>query len=179
MILCSVLPVAALAAVALSGAAFAHAAHGGAGGLVSGFTHPDLGLHHAVAMVAVGLLVALLLDVPAICLLPAVLPVVMAVAVALGGLGLPIALAAWPPAWVAGLVAGSFPLFHAHAHDGELPVTLDPFAHALGFVLSTGLLHGADILRGVLAAPPHERRAVPCGGGAISRAGSGFLAGRS
>jgi hydrogenase/urease accessory protein HupE len=51
----TILPAAAVTWIALAGAAAAHVDHGGAGGFISGFTHPILGWDHVAAMVAVGL----------------------------------------------------------------------------------------------------------------------------
>ena len=185
---------AALALIAFSNAAFAHADHGQAGGFISGFTHPILGWDHVAAMVAVGLWGAFL-GRPAIWILPVVFPLVMALAAALGVIGVPlpgvetgiagsavvlgllIAFAVRPPLWAAGLVVGVFAVFHGHAHGTELPTAVNPFAYAVGFVLSTGLLHAAGILFGLLVSLPAGKLAIRGGGGLISLAGIGFLTG--
>ena len=59
----------------------------------------------------------------------------------------------------------------------ELPEAVNPLAYAVGFVLSTGLLHAAGIALGLLIAMPHGKLAVRGGGGLISLAGAGFLFG--
>src|SRR6056297_2342282 len=177
-----------------AGGAHAHEATGVAGGFASGFMHPILGWDHVAAMVAVGLWGAFL-GRPAIWLLPVVFPLVMALAAAAGVIGVPlpfveagiaasaivlgllIAFAVRPPLWVAALVVGAFAVFHGHAHGTELPQAVNPFAYAVGFVLSTGLLHAAGIALGLLLALPRGALAIRGGGGLISLAGAGFLFG--
>src|SRR3954453_22136078 len=89
-----------VALVVLAGPALAHSGEGGAGGFLSGFAHPLLGLDHVVAMVAVGLWGAFL-GGPAIWLLPVVFPLVMAFGGVLGIAGVPI------PAVEAGIAASA------------------------------------------------------------------------
>ncbi|MFM1769892.1 MAG: hypothetical protein RJA22_2421 [Verrucomicrobiota bacterium] len=178
----------------LPASAQAHEATGTLGGLWSGFIHPLTGLDHMVAMVAVGLWGAFL-GARAVWLLPVVFPMVMAVGGAAGVLGLPlpavetgialsglllgllVAFAAKPPLWVAAVVVGVFGFFHGHAHGTELPGSANPLAYALGFVVSTGLLHLAGIGFGLLARWPWGRVAVRAGGGAIAAIGAAFLLG--
>ena len=178
----------------IAGPALAHTGDGYQGGFVSGFTHPILGWDHVAAMVAVGLWGAFL-GRPAIWLLPIVFPMVMAVGAALGVLGVPvpevetgialsavvlglmIVLAAKPPLWVSALLVGAFAVFHGHAHGTELPSTANAFAYAVGFVLSTGLLHILGVAFGLLTRWPAGRVAVRTAGGAISLAGVAFLTG--
>jgi urease accessory protein len=180
----------------LAAPALGHVDHGGgtAGGFVSGLTHPLFGWDHVAAMVAVGLWGAVL-GRPAIWLLPVVFPMAMALAAAAGIAGVPllgveagiaasaivlgllIVFAVRPPLWLAGVVIGVFAVFHGHAHGTELPEAADPFAYAVGFVISTGLLHAAGIALGLLVALPRGNLAVRGGGGLISLAGAGFLLG--
>ena len=75
--------------ITLAPAARAHVESGGAGSLLSGLLHPVTGLDHVVAMVAVGLWGAVL-AAPAIWLLPAAFPMVMALGGLIGLLGLPL-----------------------------------------------------------------------------------------
>ena len=184
-----VLPMLALSAVA-------HTDHGAvaSGGFISGLTHPLFGWDHVAAMVAVGLWGAFL-GRPAIWLLPVVFPLVMALAAAAGIVGVPlpavetgiaasavvlgllVALAVRPPLWVAAVVVGTFAIFHGHAHGTELPTAANPFAYAVGFVISTGLLHAAGIAFGMLMTLRRGELAVRGGGGLISLAGVGFLLG--
>src|SRR5262245_690165 len=79
----------ALALASLASPAFAHSESGVAIDFMGGFTHPIFGPDHVIAMVAVGLWGAFL-GAPAIWLLPVVFPLVMAVAGALGVLGMPL-----------------------------------------------------------------------------------------
>ncbi len=176
--------------------ALAHDGHGSGygGGFASGFLHPVLGWDHVAAMVAVGLWGGVL-GRPAIWLLPIVFPLAMAFAAALGVVGLPlpfveagiaasavviglmIALLAKPPLWFAAAIVGLFALFHGHAHGTELPATANPFAYALGFVVSTGLLHAVGIGLGLLISVPYGKTIIRGGGAVISLAGLGFLFG--
>lgn len=176
-----------------AGAAFGHAEQGVAGGLVSGLLHPIVGPDHLVAMVAVGLWGAQLKN-PAIWILPVTFPVVMAIGGLLGvaGVTLPfiemgiaasalilgavVAFNARPPLWIAALLVGIFAIFHGHAHGTELPAAANALAYGVGFVISTGLLHLAGILLGVLTRWPAGARAIRVCGGAIATLGAYFLA---
>lgn len=190
-------PIAVLATCLLSvlaSPALAHATHGYGGGFLTGFLHPVLGWDHVAAMVAVGLWGAVL-GPPAIWILPVVFPLAMSIAAALGVLGLPlpfvetgiaasafalglmILLGARVPLWASMTLVALFALFHGHAHGTALPHAANPFAYALGFVLSTGLLHAAGILFGLCIAAPWGRAAIRGGGALISLAGLGFLVG--
>ncbi len=184
-----------LAAVAFSVApAAAHEASGSVGGLVSGFMHPILGWDHVAAMVAVGLLGAVL-GAPAIYLLPIVFPLVMAGGGALGVMGVPlpgveIGIAASAlvlglmvaagrpiPLWVAAAVVAVFAVFHGHAHGTELPVAADALAYGIGFVVGTGLLHLVGIVVGLAWTWNLGRVLVRAAGGMIAVAGIAFLTG--
>ncbi len=177
---------------ALQSTADAHSGTGSAGGFVSGFMHPLTGLDHIVAMVGVGLWGAFL-GGRAMWMLPVVFPVVMAFGGAMGVLEMPlpgveigialsgivlgamVAFAAKPPLWVAGIIVGIFAIFHGHAHGTELPESANAMTFAIGFVLSTGLLHLSGIAFGLLVKWPWGRIAVRAGGVLISLIGFGFL----
>lgn len=172
--------------------ASAHSEIGNIGGFVSGFKHPLTGIDHIVAMVAVGLWGAFL-GGRAMWTLPVVFPVVMALGGAMGVLGMPlpgveigialsgiilglmVAFAAKPPLWVAAVIVGIFAIFHGHAHGTELPEAANAMTFAIGFVISTGLLHLSGIAFGLLVKWPWGRIAVRLGGGVISLVGFGFL----
>ncbi|MBC8128031.1 MAG: HupE/UreJ family protein [Gloeobacteraceae cyanobacterium ES-bin-144] len=172
--------------------ASAHSATGTVGGFVSGFTHPLTGLDHIVAMVAVGLWGAFL-GGRAMWMLPVVFPVVMAMGGALGimavpfpsvetgialsgvVLGLMVAFAVKPPLWVAAALVGFFAIFHGYAHGAEIPAAANALTFAIGFVISTGLLHLGGILFGSLVRWPWGRIAVRAGGVIITLVGFGFL----
>lgn len=180
--------------VLLANPALAHSGDGYGGGFVAGFTHPILGWDHVAAMVAVGLWGAFL-GSPAIWILPVVFPLVMAVGAATGIAGIPlpavetgialsavvlglmIVLAARPPLWIAAVLVGAFAIFHGYAHGTELPSSVNAFAYAVGFVISTGLLHMIGIAFGLLVKWPVGRVAVRGAGGLISLAGLAFLTG--
>lgn len=188
----ALLVVAAVAAVPLP--ALAHEAAASGNGFLTGFLHPILGWDHVVAMVAVGLLGAVL-GPPAIFLLPIVFPLVMAFGGALGVmavplpgveagiaisavvLGLMVAAGRQIPLAVAAVVVGAFAIFHGHAHGTELPAATDAIAYAVGFVVGTGLLHLVGIALGWPAHWSAGRTAVRALGGAIAVAGLAFLTG--
>ncbi|MEM1049207.1 MAG: HupE/UreJ family protein, partial [Pseudomonadota bacterium] len=158
---------ATLFVIAAAAPALAHTGEGYGGGFIAGFTHPILGWDHVAAMVAVGLWGAFL-GAPAIWILPVIFPLVMALGAVLGIAGIPvpavetgialsalvlglmIVFAVKPPIWVAALIVGAFAIFHGYAHGIELPGTVNAFAYAVGFVISTGLLHLLGIAFGLL-----------------------------
>jgi urease accessory protein len=177
-----------------SSCAFAHSEQGAAIDFWGGFTHPIFGLDHVIAMVAVGLWGAFL-GPPAIWVLPVVFPLVMAVAGALGVLGLPlhgvetgialsaimlgamVAGAVKPPLWIAAVLVGAFAVFHGYAHGVELPVGADAIAFSMGFVIATGMLHLAGIGFGTLSHWPAGRIAVRLAGVVVAVIGFGYLTG--
>lgn len=177
---------------AMPSTASAHSEAGSVGGFISGFIHPLSGPDHIVAMVAVGLWGAFL-GGQAMWTLPVVFPVVMALGGALGVVGVPlpgvetgialsgivlglmVGLAARPPLWVAAGIVGFFAIFHGHAHGTELPAAANPMTFAVGFVVSTGLLHLSGVALGLLTQWPWGRIAIRVGGAAIAAVGFGFL----
>jgi len=172
----------------------AHSGEGYGGGFIAGFTHPILGWDHIAAMVAVGLWGAFM-GAPAIWILPIVFPLVMAFGAVAGIVGIPlpavetgialsavvlglmIVFAIRPRIWLAAVIVGAFAIFHGYAHGTELPTTVNAFAYAVGFVISTGLLHLIGIAFGLLVKWPAGRVAVRGAGGLISLAGIAFLTG--
>ncbi len=183
-----------LVAAATAGPAVAHSSEGYGDGFIDGFTHPILGWDHMAAMVAVGLWGAFL-GAPAIWILPVVFPLVMAFGAVMGIIGVPvpavetvialsavvlglmIVFAVKPPVVVSAVIVGAFAIFHGYAHGEGLPATTNAFAYAVGFVISTGLLHLIGIAFGLLVKWPAGRVAIRSGGGLISLAGIGFLTG--
>jgi urease accessory protein len=173
--------------------AFAHSG-GVIGGLQSGLLHPVTGLDHVVAMVGVGLWGGILGGAH-VWKLPVIFPVVMAMAGALGALGVPvpgietgIALSGVVlgllvlfmvrlPGAAAAAIVGAFAVFHGHAHGTELPLAANPLTYALGFVVATGALHLAGIAFGLLMKWPQGRIAVRAAGAGIAGVGGAFLAG--
>lgn len=183
----------AVVVAALVSPALAHEAHGVAG-LQSGLLHPLIGWDHVAAMVAVGLLGAVL-GAPAIFLLPIVFPLVMAVGGGLGVAGVPlpavevgiaasavvlglmVAAGRAVPVWTAAVVVAFFAIFHGHAHGTELPEAADALAYGIGFVIGTGLLHLAGIAIGLTWRWDLGKVAVRAAGGVIAVAGVAFLTG--
>jgi urease accessory protein len=183
-----------IASAFVSTSALAHSEQGAAIDFWGGFTHPIFGLDHVIAMVAVGLWGAFL-GPPAIWLLPVVFPLVMAVAGALGVLGMPlhgvetgialsaimlgamVAGAVKPPLWIAAVLVGTFAVFHGYAHGVELPVGADAIAFSMGFVIATGMLHLAGIAFGAASHWRAGRVAVRGAGVVIAVIGLGYLTG--
>lgn len=179
--------------VVLAGPALAHIGQDGSG-LLAGILHPITGLDHVVAMVAVGLWGGIL-GRPALWQLPIAFPMIMAVAGAFGATGVPlpgvevgialsgivlgamVLFAVRMPVWAAMMIVGVFAVFHGHAHGAELPLSANPMAYALGFVLATGTLHLCGIGIGTLGQWPVGRMVVRASGAAIALAGGAFLTG--
>jgi urease accessory protein len=189
------LPITALFVATLCAASSAFAHTGGiSGGLQAGLLHPITGLDHVVAMIAVGLWGGIL-GGTAIWQLPVIFPIVMALAGALGALGLPVPgievgiavsgvvlgcmvlFMLRPPIAVAAGIVGAFAIFHGHAHGTELPEAANPLSYALGFVIATGVLHMMGIAIGQLIKWPSGRIIVRAAGAGIALAGAAFLTG--
>ncbi|RVU33711.1 HupE/UreJ family protein [Hwanghaeella grinnelliae] len=154
------------ALIAAATPASAHLPPGAYGSVAAGFSHPFFGLDHILAMVAVGLWASqlgrtamwavpttfmaamamgfglALASVP----LPMVEPMILASIVVLGAL---VALAVKLDIRFCAAVVALFALFHGHAHGGELGAA-GALQFGLGFVLATGLLHGAGVAVGIL-----------------------------
>ena len=147
--------------------AFAHLNPVEHGSFAAGLSHPLFGVDHILAMVAVGLWAALLAgsDSRALWLVPSafvstmlagfaaamagaplpfVEPVILASVVAIGLLA---AIALSVPTVAAMAMVGAFALFHGHAHGGELGAA-GAWPFAIGFALTTALLHAAGIALG-------------------------------
>jgi urease accessory protein len=170
----------------------AHVQGGEAAGFLSGILHPVSGLDHVLAMISVGLWGAQL-GAPALWLLPVTFPMVMAfggmlglmglalpgveigIAVSALGLGLAILLELRPPLWGAALVVGFFAVFHGHAHGTELPEGANGLLYSVGFVVSTGCLHGTGIALGLVHRWGSGRVALRFAGAGVALAGAGFL----
>ena len=182
----------ALLAGLLAQAAQAHSETAAGGGFVRGFLHPFSGGDHLLAMVAVGIWGAVL-GAPLLWVLPVTFPLLMvfgAVA-ALAGVTLPavepgVALsvlvlgasiaALWrAPVAAAIAVVAFFGFLHGFAHGSELPEAAAPPAYAAGFVLASGLLHGAGILVGTVRAVPRGDQVLRVLGAGIALAGAWLL----
>jgi urease accessory protein len=186
-------PILALATVfsLLAVPASAHTGIGAVSGVAAGLAHPLLGLDHLLAMVAVGLLAArlggrALWSVPA-CFVGAMivasiagmahpaLPLVeLGIAASVVILGAAIALGRRLPVGLAMALAGTFALFHGHAHGAEVPAAAGVLAYGAGFVVATIALHAVGIGLGLLARRAGNRLGpmlVRVGGGSIAAAG--------
>jgi urease accessory protein len=170
---------------------FAHAEKGVAAGFVTGFHHPISGWDHIVAMIAVGLWGAEL-GAPAIWLLPVTFPLMMAVGGFIGLIGIPlpgveigigisalalgvlVALERKLPIPVCMAIVAIFAIFHGYAHGAELKPGTSALAYSLGFVVSTGCLHGIGILIGLIHTRPVGRMIVRVAGCLIALAGAFF-----
>lgn len=148
--------------------AFAHLNPAEHGSFAAGFSHPLFGTDHILAMVAVGLWAALLAgsDRRALWLVPAAFVGTMLAGFAAGMAGAPIpfvepvilasvvtigllaAIALSVPTVAAMAVVGVFALFHGHAHGGELGAA-GAWPFAIGFALTTALLHAAGVAIGL------------------------------
>ncbi len=146
--------------------ASAHVGHGETHGLMHGFMHPIGGADHMLAMIAVGMLAAVL-GGRALWMVPASFMAMMAVgaAVAMAGvhlpfvelgislsvvaLGLAVALRLPLPMIAAMGIAGFFAVFHGYAHGAEMPIDASGASYAAGFLAATGLLHLAGIAAGM------------------------------
>ena len=188
--LAGVLSLAAMPALAHSGAA-------AASGFMAGFTHPVVGLDHVLAMVTVGLF-ASQLGGRGLWLVPAAFVAVMVLGGALGiagvavpfvelgialsvvVLGAAVALRIKAPLALAMGLVGLFAIFHGHAHGGEMPVASSGLSYGLGFLLATAALHAAGVGAGMVARGLASRTgtmAVRAAGAAIAATGLGLLGG--
>lgn len=136
----------------------AYAHPGVSGGGLHGMLHPFAGIDHLCAMIAVGIWAAQTGGRTA-WILPATFVSVMALGGILGlsGASLPyfeggifasllvlgvlIAAAIRLPLYVGMALVGGFALFHGYAHGIEMPQNAAGLNYALGFMLSTVLLH--------------------------------------
>ena len=149
-----------------STAAWAHPGHDGTAGFASGLVHPLTGFDHLVAMVLVGVWAALFAPRSKTALL---VPAAFVAAMALGFAG---------SAWLAGIpaealivaslavlgvaagaglraplplavaAAALFGFGHGLAHGFETPEGAFPALFAIGFLVSTAVLHAAGMLAG-------------------------------
>ena len=181
-----------IAAALMTLPVLAHVEAGEARGLLKGLTHPISGLDHVVAMLAVGLWGAQL-GAPALWVLPVCFPMVMAFGGMLGLLGIPlpgveigialsgivlglcVALEIRPILPVAASLVGVFAIFHGHAHGTELPEGQNGLLYSIGFVVATGLLHGAGIGVGAVHRWDWGKLSLRVAGFAIALVGGWFL----
>jgi urease accessory protein len=177
--------------------AMAHTGAGDTMGFLHGFAHPLGGLDHVLAMLAVGILAAVL-GGRALWLIPLSFLSVMLLGFALGllqvelplvelGIALSsvaIGLAAMTrhplPLSAAMTLVAVFAVFHGHAHGAEMPATTEGLGYAAGFLSATALLHLAGlagIIGMVRLTGRHARLVSRIAGGAIALGGVGVLSG--
>ena len=137
--------------------AFAHPGHGPHADLASGFLHPVTGFDHLAAMLAVGVLAAML-GGRAAWMVPAsfVSAMILGAFVSMAGLsvtgvevgivaslvvlGSLVAFNRTPTTTATIALAGGFALFHGAAHGAELPAGAAGMPYVLGFVVTTSAL---------------------------------------
>lgn len=163
-----------------AGPAAAHVGGAPASGLVAGLAHPFSGLDHALAMIAVGAwagqsgrnaawalpagFLAAMAAGAALAMLGVALPAVeAAIALSVLALGVALAFALRPAAWLATAAVAAFAVFHGHAHGAELGAGASPLASAAGFLLATASLHALGLAAIRLAARPAPRLARAMG----------------
>lgn len=138
------------------------------GGFLTGFLHPLGGLDHFLAMFAVGLWGAQI-GGRSVWTLPVTFPLIMVAGGILGILDVPLPWAeigiaisllvlgsAIALKWKANeiimlLLISIFAICHGYAHGVELPKAADPADYAIGFVVSTGLIHVFGIGMGIVS----------------------------
>lgn len=178
---------ASLVLIALPGMAQAHPGHPGHE-FNEGLLHPLTGLDHLLAMVAVGLL-AVRIGGRGLWLMPAAFLGSMLAGGLAAALGMPLPgveygimasvlvlglLVAWTrvaPLWVGAALVASFAFFHGHAHAAEMVAGGSLAPYAIGFLLSTALLHASGIAAGMALGKWISVRTVQWAGAAISAAG--------
>jgi urease accessory protein len=90
-------------------------------------------------------------------------------------LGAMVAFSVRPPVPVAMAIVAAFAVFHGHAHGAELAPGTSASAYSMGFVVSTGCLHGLGILIGLVHKWPSGARALRGAGALVAGAGLFFL----
>ena len=164
--------------------ASAHTGYGPTGGFLYGLEHPIGGLDHLLAMLAVGLWAAQI-GGRALWAVPTTFIGVMLLGGFLGmagiavpfveggilvsvfGLGVLIAAAVRLPLPASTLLVGFFALFHGHAHGAEMPAQTSGFLYALGFVVSTALLHAVGAAAGIAVGRFYAPSIVRLAGAAV------------
>ena len=147
--------------------AFAHTVDGN--GFLAGLTHPVGGIDHLLAMLSVGIL-STQLGNRHVWTVPLTFVIVMLIGGILGFeginismgliekgivssvilLGLVIASGARLPLLLIYLFVAFFGFVHGFAHGVEVPAKADPFYFAVGFVISTIIIHLVGVLIGIL-----------------------------
>ena len=132
-------------------------------GLVSGFTHPFMGLDHIIVMLAIGLWAASLNNQKAVVIVPAAfvgtmilacLLTVMGVSVpyieqgiiaSVFLLGVLLAISTRFSIGLCSVLVASFAFFHGAAHGIEMPAEVNSYLYILGFSGASIVLHAIGI----------------------------------
>lgn len=141
---------------------FAHPLSGSESGFSNGFFHPLMGLDHILAMLAVGIWAAQM-GGKAKWIIPLSFVGLMSIGGMLGMnninlpfaeigilvsvivLGVLILAGVRLPVLVSSVLVGVFALCHGHAHGAELPAAASGVTYAIGFALTTIMLHLSGI----------------------------------
>jgi urease accessory protein len=162
-----------------------------------GFMHPIGGIDHVLAMIAVGLIAALM-GGRARWAVPLSFIVAMAAAGAIGmaGIAVPatevgialsvivfgvlIAVPVRPTLTLTATAVGLFAVSHGYAHGVEMPADSSGLAFGLGFIFAAALLHllGIGVGTALTATKAHRGWLVRAGGGSFAVAGLALLTGR-
>lgn len=160
---------------------FAHTGIGATHDFMAGFVHPWLGMDHLLVMFAIGLWGYMISGRHLCCLTPIVFLLFMAIGAGVGFtdftlpyaelwvslsvlvFGLVISVN-WqvPTVWVTSLAA-IFALFHGNVHAVEIPKDAVQLDYALGFLLSTAILHGLGVATGLLGAKAFSLKRIGFG----------------
>ncbi|MCO6411905.1 MAG: HupE/UreJ family protein [Thiogranum sp.] len=172
--------------------ATAHTLTGALGGVSSGLAHPFLGIDHMLAMLAVGLWAAQL-GGGALWKVPLAFVGTMLIGAWLGlsgiyvpfteaviaasvlVLGLAISLQWRLVPLLAGLMVGTFALFHGFAHGGELPLAASPVTYFAGCAVATATLLGLRAAAVCLLFARAQTALVRAGGAGLAGAGLWLL----
>lgn len=173
--------------------AYAHVGIGETSGLLHGFAHPFSGLDHLCAMLAVGLWAAQMggrsvwvvpLSFVGVMAVGGMLPMLgialpfveQGIVLSVLLLGVLIAAAVRLPLWLGSGMVGLFALWHGHAHGAEMPALASGMTYALGFVLTTALLHVAGIAFGLGMQRLTRERVIRFAGAGIALCGVYLIA---
>lgn len=144
----------------------AHETHARGNGFMIGISHPVLGLDHLLAMIAVGV-VSAMMGGTAIWMIPLIFVTNMLIGSILGGYAIPlpgieygivfsvIALGAvlaidkQVPKTIIMLLVGYFGVMHGYARGSEMPEMTNLLFYGAGFVMGTVGLHLSGVLIGV------------------------------
>ena len=140
----------------------------GGTGFLAGLAHPVLGFDHFLAMISVGIWSAQLggraiWSVPAtfvsFMVAGAILGIIgvdvplveVGIAISVMLMGVAVATEKYISTTVGFIFVAIFGIFHGHAHGVEMPMIINPYLYAVGFVLGTSLIHLLGVFIGMMA----------------------------